>query len=74
MSSPKPLARAMTLVQHPRDEDADDEQFKPLEWGLIRRLFTYTAPIKSKVIILVIMTIVRSAQLPALGCLMAVII
>lgn len=74
MSSPKPLARAMTLVQHPRDEDADDEQFKPLEWGLIRRLFTYTAPIKSKVIILVIMTIVRSAQLPALGWLMALII
>ncbi len=74
MSSPKPLARAMTLVQHPRDEDADDEQFKPLEWGLIRRLFTYTAPIKSKVIILVVMTIVRSAQLPALGWLMAVII
>ena len=74
MSSPKPLARAMTLVQHPRDEDADDEQFKPLEWGLIRRLFTYTAPIKSKVTILVIMTIVRSAQLPALGWLMAVII
>ncbi len=74
MSSPKPLARAMTLVQHPRDEDADDEQFKPLEWGLIRRLFTYTASIKSKVIILVIMTIVRSAQLPALGWLMAVII
>jgi ATP-binding cassette subfamily B protein len=64
----------MTLVQQPRDEDADDEQFKPLEWGLIRRLFTYTAPIKSKVIILVIMTIVRSAQLPALGWLMAVII
>ncbi len=74
MSSPKPLARAMTLVQQPRDEDADDEQFKPLEWGLIRRLFTYTAPIKSKVIILVIMTVVRSAQLPALGWLMALII
>jgi ATP-binding cassette subfamily B protein len=74
MSAPKPLARAMTLVQQPRDEDADDEQFKPLEWGLIRRLFTYTAPIKSKVIILVIMTVVRSAQLPALGWLMAVII
>ena len=74
MSSPKPLARAMTLVPHPRDEDAADEQFKPLEWGLIRRLFTYTAPIKSKVIILVVMTIVRSAQLPALGWLMALII
>ena len=74
MSLPKPLARAMTLVQHPRDEDAADEQFKPLEWGLIRRLFTYTAPIKSKVIILVVMTIVRSAQLPALGWLMALII
>ena len=72
----KPPVKAdiKTLVQRPRDDDEDEEQFKPLEWGLIRRLFTYTRPIKGKVIALGIMTIVRSAQLPALGWLMAVII
>jgi len=63
-----------TLVQRPRDEDEGEEQFKPLEWGLIRRLFTYTAPVKRKMMLLGAMTIVRSAQLPALGWLMAVII
>ena len=63
-----------TLVQRPRDDDEEEEQFKPLEWGLIRRLFTYTAPIKRKMLLLGLMSIVRSAQLPALGWLMAVII
>jgi ATP-binding cassette subfamily B protein len=57
-----------------RDDDEDEEQFKPLEWGLIRRLFTYTAPIKGKVMALAAMTLVRSAQLPALGWLMSLII
>ena len=36
------------LVRRVRD-DEDEELQKPLEWGLIRRLFTYTAPIKGKV-------------------------
>lgn len=74
MKPPAPNPRSMTLIRSLRDEDADDEQFKPLEWGLIRRLFTYTAPIKGKVIALTLMTVVRSAQLPALGWLMALII
>jgi len=55
-----------TLVQAPRDEDEDYEQSKPLEWGLIRRLFTYTAPVKGKVMALAVMTVIRSIQLPAL--------
>jgi ATP-binding cassette subfamily B protein len=69
-----PAAGLQALVQRPPDEDEDEAQFKPLEWGLIRRLFTYTAPIKGKVMALGVMTIIRSAQLPALGWLMALII
>ena len=69
-----PPGKPSTLVQHARGEDEDEEQFKPLEWGLIRRLFTYTAPIKGKVTALAIMTLVRSAQLPALGWVMSLII
>ncbi len=74
MKAPAPKLRSMTLVHRLRDEDADDEQFKPLEWGLIRRLFTYTAPSKGKVMVLAVMTVIRSAQLPALGWMMALII
>ena len=72
---PAPLpVRDLGLVRRVRDDEDDEEQFKPLEWGLIRRLFTYTAPIKGKVSALVLMTLVRSAQLPALGWVMALII
>lgn len=74
MKPSAPAVGLQTLVQRPRDEDEDEAQFKPLEWGLIRRLFTYTAPIKGKVMALGVMTIIRSAQLPALGWLMALII
>ena len=66
--------RPGVLVHRLPDEDDNEEQFKPLEWSLIRRLFTYTAPIKGKVVALGIMTLVRSAQLPALGWLMSLII
>jgi ATP-binding cassette subfamily B protein len=66
--------KSMTLVQRLRDEEDDEEQFKPLEWGLIRRLFTYTAPVKGKLTALGFMTLVRSAQLPALGWVMSLII
>lgn len=59
--------RDMGLVRRPRaEDDEDEEQFKPLEWGLIRRLFTYTRPIRGKVNALFVLTILRAAQLPAL--------
>jgi ATP-binding cassette, subfamily B, bacterial len=58
--------RDLGLVRRPRDDDDDDEQFKPLEWGLIRRLFTYTAPVRRKRNALFVLTLFRSAQLPAL--------
>ncbi|HVU33091.1 MAG TPA: ABC transporter ATP-binding protein [Opitutaceae bacterium] len=57
--------RDMGLVQRLRDDD-DEEQFKPLEWGLIRRLFTYATPVKPKLNALFVLAVIRSAQLPAL--------
>jgi ABC-type multidrug transport system fused ATPase/permease subunit len=47
-------------------DDEDEEQFKPLEWGLMRRLFGYTGAVAAKRNWLIILTIIRAAQLPAL--------
>ncbi len=75
--APAPASAAaqknLMLVHRPRD-DEDEEQFRPLEWGLMRRLFGYTRPIAAKRNWLIILTVVRSAQLPAFSWLMAVII
>ncbi len=65
MSSPPPV-RDLGLVRRVRDDDDDEEQFKPLEWGLIRRLFTYAEPVRRKRNILVVLSLIRSMQLPAL--------
>jgi ATP-binding cassette subfamily B protein len=73
MTPPTKVRDDVGLVRRARDDEEEELQ-KPLEWGLIRRLFTYTRPIKGKVWALVIMTIVRSAQLPALGWVMSLII
>jgi ATP-binding cassette subfamily B protein len=62
------------LVQRLRDEDDDEPQFKPLEWGLVRRLFSYTKPHAAKRNWLIVLTLFRSAQLPALVWLGAEII
>jgi ATP-binding cassette subfamily B protein len=53
------------LVRRPQD-DEEEEQFRPLEWGLIRRMFTYARPVRGKLNLLLALTIIRSAQLPAL--------
>jgi ABC-type multidrug transport system fused ATPase/permease subunit len=66
--------KSLIVVPRAEGDDEEEEQFKPLEWGLIRRLFTYTAPIKGKVIALTVMTVIRSAQLPALGWVVALTI
>ena len=58
--------RDLGLVRRIRDEDDDEEIQKPLEWSLIRRLFTYAAPVKKKLTALSVLTIIRGAQLPAL--------
>ena len=55
----------LTQVIRPHDEE-DDVERRPLEWGLIRRLFSYAAPYRSLVIWLIILVVVRSIQLPLL--------
>ena len=57
--------RDLGLVRRPREDDEDEELQKPLEWSLIRRLFTYAAPVKGKLTALSILTLIRAAQLPA---------
>ncbi|HYD82892.1 MAG TPA: ABC transporter ATP-binding protein, partial [Opitutus sp.] len=69
-SDPKPTN---VLVHRSRDDD-DDEQFKPLEWGLIRRLFGYTHVVARKRNWLIVLSAIRSVQLAALVWLAAEII
>ena len=56
MSAPAPI-RDLGLVRRVRDEDDDEELQKPLEWSLIRRLFTYAAPVNKKLTALSVMTL-----------------
>ncbi|MSU70371.1 MAG: ABC transporter ATP-binding protein [Opitutaceae bacterium] len=65
MNSPSKI-RELGLVRRIRDEDEEEHQFKPLEWGLIRRLLTYTHPVRRKRNLLLVFTVIRSAQLAAL--------
>ncbi len=65
-ASPAAPVADVGLVRRVRDEDDEEEHLKPLEWGLIRRLFSYTRPVRKKRNVLVAFTLIRSAQLPAL--------
>jgi ATP-binding cassette subfamily B protein len=65
-ASALPEIRDLGLVHRVRDEDDDIEVQKPLEWSLIRRLFTYAKPVKRKLTALGVLTVIRAAQLPAL--------
>ncbi len=65
MKPPPPARTLGPLVQRGR-EDEDEEQFKPLEWGLIRRLFTYTRPFAAKRNLLIALTVIRAMQIPAI--------
>jgi len=74
MKPPKPARHLGPLVQRERDDDEDEEQFKPLEWGLIRRLFTYTRPFAAKRNALMVLSLIRAMQLPAITWAMSRII
>lgn len=65
MSSALFDVRDLGLIRRVRDDDEEEEIQKPLEWSLIRRLFTYAKPVQRKLTILAIMSLVRAAQLPA---------
>jgi ATP-binding cassette, subfamily B, bacterial len=74
MSPGKRPSPNLTLVHRVRDEDDDEEQFKPLDWRLIRRLLGYAGPVRRKLVIMVVLTVIRAAQLPALAWLTATVI
>jgi ATP-binding cassette, subfamily B, bacterial len=74
MNAPKAPPPNLILVHRVRDEDDDAEQFKPLDWRLIRRILGYAAPVRRKMIIMVVLTVIRAAQLPALAWLTAYVI
>jgi ATP-binding cassette subfamily B protein len=68
---PGPPSAGLTLLSR---DDEDDEQFRPLAWGLIRRLLGYTRPVRGKFLALVVLTVIRSAQLPALAWVISLVI
>ncbi|MSU49993.1 MAG: ABC transporter ATP-binding protein [Opitutus sp.] len=74
--SPTPgQIRDLGLVRRVLDDEEEEEQIQqPLEWSLIRRLFTYAAPVKKKLTALSVMTVIRAAQLPAFAWMTALII
>ncbi|MGA2015359.1 MAG: ABC transporter ATP-binding protein [Opitutaceae bacterium] len=74
MSAERNRRANLILVQRIRDEDDDEEQFKPLQWGLIRRLLGYTRPVRRKMTLMVALTVIRSIQLPALAWITASVI
>ncbi len=74
MSSALFEPRDVGLVRRVREEDDDEEIQKPLEWSLIRRMFTYAAPVRGKLTALSVMTVIRAAQLPAFAWLTALVI
>jgi ATP-binding cassette subfamily B protein len=67
-SLPKPpKVRPIGLTHREVDnEEEDEELLKPLEWSLIRRLFTYTRPFAAKRNVLIVLTLIRSMQIPAI--------
>ena len=64
--------RARSLVLAAREEE--EVERRPLEWGLMRRLFGYTRPVAAKRNWLIVLTVTRSLQLPALAWLVGEII
>ncbi len=67
MKAPSPSPRGPELlVRRVREDDDDEPVVKPLEWGLVRRLLDYTRPHRARRNALLVLTVLRSAQLPAL--------
>ena len=71
--SKHPSNRPLTLV-HRVQEHEPEEARRPLEWGLIRRLFGFTRPFAGKRNALIALTVLRSTQIPALAWLASLII
>ncbi len=66
--------REPLLFPRPAAEGGEEAHFKPLAWGLVARLFRYSYPAKRKLVLLTALTLIRSAQVPALVWLAARVI
>ena len=78
MSSPdsaidRRSARPTATLMHLRDW-TQDEHSRPLDLGLIKRLFRYTRPYTTKRTALAVLVVVRSIQLPALAWVITAVI
>lgn len=71
--APTPSGRPLSLVQKPRDEEPE-AQMKPLDWAIVTRLIGYTGSFARKRNWLIVLTVMRAAQLPALAWMTALII
>ena len=67
------LSSAQTLTRIDKHDEREVDM-RPLELGLIRRLFHYTKPYAAKRNWLVLLVVIRSIQLPALTWMIAAII
>ena len=63
----------LSLVQRARDDEPEAE-IRPLDWGIVRRLLGYTRPFARKRNWLIVLTVLRASQLPALSWMTALII
>ena len=78
MSSPdsaidRRSARPTATLMHLRDWTRE-EHSRPLDFGLIKRLFRYTRPYTTKRTALAVLVVVRSIQLPALAWVITAVI
>ncbi|MFH1497866.1 MAG: ABC transporter ATP-binding protein [Verrucomicrobiota bacterium] len=73
MKPPANRTPSLTILEKPVSGD-DDTHARPLEWGLIRRLFGYTRPLAAKRNWLIFLTLSRAVQLPMLAWAVGVII
>ncbi len=71
--SASPSKPPLTLVRRAPDQENEDV-IKPLEWGLIRRLLGFTRPFARKRNALIVLTVLRATQLPALAWLASLVI
>ncbi|RKX34570.1 MAG: ABC transporter ATP-binding protein [Verrucomicrobia bacterium] len=60
----KPANLSLTQIQR---ADLRERQQRPLEFGLIKRMFTYTRPYAWKRNLLILLTLTRATQLPLLA-------
>ncbi len=58
--------KSQVLTQRAVDEEDNEPQMKPLEWGLFLRLWSYTSAHKSHRNWLLVLTVLRAVQLPAI--------